>query len=370
MSAPKDNRLAWLALYMIPGLGNAVIKRLIDAYDEPETVFEADIADLMRIEGVRKEIAAKITKRELDREAEGELSRLEACHARMLAYTDPSYPALLREIHNPPMVLFVKGNEVPLQKTFVGVVGSRNPTHYGRSAAERIALDLARRGAGVVSGLARGIDAAAHAGCLMGKGFTIGVLGTGIDRVYPDSNKTLFERIAEDGAIVSEFPTRTPPEPRNFPIRNRIISGLSRGTVVVEATRNSGSLITASLALEQGRDVFAVPGSIDSFKSTGTHLLIKQGAKLVENADDILAEFGFFGSVSTGSSGSAHAIGVSRELDEFEKKVYEAIGDYSIHMDDIVRLVGMDAGKVAGILMKMELEGAVRQLPGRMFVRS
>jgi DNA processing protein len=369
MSASQDNRLAWLALYMIPGLGNAVLKRLIETFGDPETVFEAGAAELTRIEGMRRDIAAKITNRALDREAEGEIRKAEQSNVRILVYTDPSYPVFLREIYNPPMVLFVRGKEIPLDMTFIGVVGSRNPTHYGRKAAEKIALGLARRGAGVVSGLARGIDAAAHTGCLMGNGFTIGVLGTGIDVVYPESNKALFQRIEDKGAIVSEFLTGTPPEPRNFPIRNRIISGLSRGTVVVEATRNSGSLITASLALEQGRDVFAVPGSIDSFKSTGSHLLIKQGAKLIENADDILAEFGFFGRGVAEKSALTNPDGTPRDMNEFEKKVYETIGDYPIHMDDIVRLGNMDAGKVAGILMKMELEGIVRQLPGRMFVR-
>lgn len=370
MKSPQDNRLAWMALYLIPGLGNAVLKRLIEACGDPQTVFQMDVGDLMGIEGMRKEIASKIKSRAFEREAEGEIRKAEACHARIIAYTDPSYPPLLREIHNPPMILFARGKELPIQKTFVGVVGSRNPTHYGRKAAEKIALGLARRGAGVVSGLAKGIDAAAHSGCLMGNGFTIGVLGTGIDLIYPDSNKALFQRIEENGAILSEFPTGTPPEPRNFPIRNRIISGLCKGTVVVEATRNSGSLITASIALEQGREVFAVPGSIDSFKSTGTHFLIKQGAKLIENAEDILSEFGFFGKGPSRPQDPAHPEGPPRTLDEPEKKVYEAIGDYPVHMDDIVRIAGLDAGNVAGILMKMELEGMVRQLAGRMFVRA
>jgi DNA processing protein len=369
MSTSQDNRLAWLALYMIPGLGNAVLKRLIETFGDPETVFGAGASELKHIEGMRGDIAAKITNRALDAEAEGEIRKAEQCNARILVYTDPYYPALLREIYNPPMVLYVRGKEIPLQKTLISVVGSRNPTHYGRKAAEKIALGLARRGVGVVSGLARGIDAAAHSGCLMGHGFTIGVLGTGIDVVYPESNRTLFERIEENGAIVSEFPTGTPPEPRNFPIRNRIISGLSRGTVVVEATRNSGSLITASSALDQGREIFAVPGSIDSFKSTGSHFLIKQGAKLIENADDILAEFGFFGRADTGKSVPANPDGTPRDMNDLEKRVYEIIGDYPVHIDDIVRQANMDAGKVAGILMKMELEGIVRQLPGRMFVR-
>jgi DNA processing protein len=369
MTTSRDTRLTWLALYLIPGLGNAVLKRLIDAFGDPDGVFKAGEAELLRIEGMRREVAAKIRGRALDREAAGEIKRAEACHARILVYTDPSYPPLLREIHNPPMVLFVRGRDIPLKMTCISVVGSRNPTHYGRKAAEKIALGLARRGAGVVSGLARGIDAAAHSGCLMGNGFTIGVLGTGIDKVYPTTNRALFERMEEEGAIVSEFPTRTPPEPKNFPIRNRIISGLSRGTVVVEATRNSGSLITASLALEQGRDVFAVPGSIDSFKSTGTHFLIKQGAKLIENADDILSEFGFLGRGPAERPTPTHPDGTSREMDSVEKRIYEIIGDYPVHMDDIVRMGKMDPGKVAGILMKMELEGIIRQLPGRMFVR-
>ncbi|MCF8145491.1 MAG: DNA-processing protein DprA [Deltaproteobacteria bacterium] len=369
MSTSQENRLAWLALYMIPGLGNAVIKRLIETYGDPETVFQADTPDLMRIEGMRRDIAAKIKHRALDTKAEGEIRKAEEVNARILVYSDPSYPVFLREIYNPPMVLYIRGKEIPLQKTLISVVGSRNPTHYGRKAAEKIASGLALRGAGVVSGLAKGIDAAAHNGCLMGKGFTIGVLGTGIDVVYPESNRALFERIEENGAIVSEFPIGTPPEPRNFPIRNRIISGLSRGTVVVEATRNSGSLITASSALEQGREVFAVPGSIDSFKSTGSHFLIKQGAKLIENADDILAEFGFLGRSDAEKPVPKNPDGTLREMTEFEKKIYEIIGDYPVHMDDIVRMGNMDAGKVAGILMKMELEGIVRQLPGRMFVR-
>ncbi len=361
--------LAWLALYLIPGLGNALIKRLIDRFGDPETVFEAGMTELMHVEGMRREVAGKIARRTLDKEAADEIRKAQHSRARIVVYTDPSYPALLREIHNPPMVLFVKGREIPHDKTFIGVVGSRNPTHYGRKAAEKIALGLARRGAGVASGLARGIDAAAHKGCLMGNSFTIGVLGTGIDVVYPPSNKGLFSQIEEKGAIMSEFPMGTPPEPRNFPIRNRIISGLSRGIAVVEATRKSGSLITASLALDQGRDVFAVPGSIDSFKSTGTHFLIKQGAKLIENADDILCEFGFVGKGAAGTTSPKNPDGSPREMDAFDAKVYELIGDYPVHIDDIIRLGNLDAGKVAGVLMKMELEGIVKQLPGRMFVR-
>ena len=364
-----DQKIAWLSLYIIPGLGNAVLKRLIEKLGDPEAVFRAGLAELMNVEGMRRDIARKIMDRSLDKEAEEELKNAERYHARIIAYTEPAYPAVLREIYNPPMLLYARGREIPPGQTFVGVVGSRNPTHYGRKAAEKIALGLARRGAGVVSGLAKGIDAAAHRGCLRGNGFTIAVVGTGIDVVYPASNKALFEQIETKGVIVSEFPTGTPPEPWNFPIRNRIISGLSRGIAVVEATKKSGSLITASLALDQGRDVFAVPGSIDSFKSTGTHFLIKQGARLIENGDDILDELGFVGKGAAGKEIPGKTGGEQRDMSESERKVYEIVGDYPMHMDNIVRLGKMEVGKVAGILMKMELEGVVKQLPGKMFVR-
>ncbi|HDZ90729.1 MAG TPA: DNA-protecting protein DprA, partial [Deltaproteobacteria bacterium] len=282
----RDKKITWLSLSMIPGLGSALLKRLVQEFGDAGAVFRADLQALMKVAGMRRDIAGKIVKRSLVKEAEEELRNAENAGSRIITYTDSSYPPLLREIHNPPMVLYTRGGGVPPGLTLVSVVGSRNPTHYGRKAAEAIASGLAKRGVGVVSGLARGIDSAAHMGCLMGKGLTVAVMGTGIDVVYPRSNRELFRRIETEGVIITEFPVGTPPEPKNFPIRNRIISGLSRGTLVVEATKRSGSLITASLALDQGREVFAVPGSIDSFKSTGTHLLIKRGeAKLVENAE-------------------------------------------------------------------------------------
>lgn len=354
---------------MIPGLGSSVVKNLLERFGEPRAVFEARLADLLDIEGVRKETARRIVKRELVSDPEEELRRVEKCDARIITYLDPSYPALLKEIHYPPMVLYIKGNDIPINHTFIAVVGSRIPTYYGVKAAENIGMGLASRRVGVVSGLAKGIDSAAHRGCLRGKGFTIAVIGTGIDVVYPATNKKLFEKVVESGAVISEFPTGTPPEARNFPIRNRIISGMSRGVAVVEATRRSGSLITASFALDQGREVFAVPGSIDSFKSTGSHFLIKQGAKLIENADDILSEFGFVNEcVQTGDLFKG-AFGAPPAMDESEKKVYEIIGDYPMHIDEIMRLGGMDAGEVLSTLMRMELNGVVKQLPGKMFVR-
>ena len=366
----KDEKtLAWLTLYFIPGLGNNILKRLIENLREPEAVLEASLSGLMKISGVREDIARKIVGRAFEKEAEKELRAVGRCGARIIGYTDPSYPGLLREIHSPPMLLYVKGQDVPLSQTFIGVVGSRQPSHYGLNAAEKIGVGLAKRGVGVVSGLARGIDSAAHRGCLKGNGFTIAVLGTGIDRVYPSSNRGLFEQVTQSGVVVSEFPTSSPPEPRNFPIRNRIISGLSRGIAVVEATKNSGSLITASLALDQGREVFAVPGSINSFKSTGTHYLIKQGAKLIENADDILDEFVAVGRGVEDRVSLSGAAGTFPDMDKSEKKVYEMMSDYPVHIDHIVRVGDMGVGEVAGILMKMELKGLIRQLPGKMYIR-
>lgn len=369
MTQWQDKRLAWLALYLIPGLGNGTMRRLIRRFQTPEGVFEADLDTLLAVDGMREGVAEKIVTRSLLPEAEQELKQAEACGARLLVYADPSYPGLLKNIHHPPMVLYVKGNDIPQDKTFVGIVGSRNPTHYGLKAADMLGAGLAKNGVGVVSGLARGIDSAAHIGCLRGDGFTVAVIGTGIDRVYPASNQALFEQVAARGAIISEFPTGTPPEPRNFPIRNRIISGLSHGVAVVEATLRSGSLITASLALDQNREVFAVPGSIDSFKSRGTHYLIKQGAKLIENADDIVSELGMRGEgFDRPGDRSAAAVSIE-EMDPVERKIYELIGPYPVHVDHIARVGELDPGEVSSVLMNMELKGMVKQLPGKRFVR-
>jgi len=367
MTHPLDQRQAWLALYMIPGLGNVVLRRLFEKFLDVNAIFEAGFFDLMGVEGLRKGIAQKILNRGLLGRAEKEILKAEHAGARILTYQDSAYPVLLRELHNPPMVLFVKGRKIPLEQTLVGLVGSRNASHYGLKAAEKISMTLAKRGAGVVSGLARGIDASAHSGCLRGGGFTVGVLGTGIDVVYPESNRKLFDQMMEKGAIISEFPMGTAPEPRNFPIRNRIISGLSRGVAVIEATRKSGSLITAALALEQNREVFAVPGSIDSFKSAGAHWLIKQGARLIENADDILDELWF---LKAGMGVERREAPLpKRQMDGLERSIYDIIGNYPIHIDQIARTGSVDPGQLAMILLKMELNGTIRQLPGKMYIR-
>ena len=363
----SDSRCGWIALHLIPGLGNVACKKLLERFGSPEGIFEAKGSELMSVKGVRPAVARKIAGRKFSSDPEEVLKILEKTGARLIPYGDPSYPSPLTEIHDPPFLLYAKGREIPTGLTFIAVVGSRNPTHYGSGAARELGQGLARRGVGVVSGMARGIDAAAHWGCMEGLGFTAAVIGTGIDIVYPASNRKLCEKIIQKGVVLSEFPPGTPPEPKNFPIRNRIISGLSRGVLVVEATRKSGSLITAASALDQGRDVFAVPGSINSFKSTGCHFLIKQGAGLVENADDVLQQLGLnFPHVPKRDTFSEP---IPVPMDALEKRVYDLLGDYPLHIDQIARLGKLSTAELSSVLMKMELKGMIRQLPGKMFVR-
>lgn len=369
MTKSQDEKYAWVALYLVSGLGNTGFLNLLNRIGEPSVVLDTGFSELVNLGGIRKDAAKRIVKKEFIADPEEEMAKAEKLNARIITYSDPSYPEFLKQIHYPPMLFYLKGKDFPANKMFIAVVGSRNATHYGLNAAKVIGIGLAKRGIGVVSGLAKGIDSAAHTGCLKGKGFTIAVMGTGIDAIYPAANRSLSEQIIENGALISEFPIGTSPEPRNFPIRNRIISGLSRGVVVVEATKKSGSLITASYALDQGREIFAVPGSINSFKSRGSHSLIKKGAKLVENAEDILSEFFF-------DAGNRHAgdhikttSDTPPDMDILERKVYDILGDYPIHIDQIVRTADMDPGEVLSILMKMELKEIIRQMPGKMFLR-
>lgn len=364
----SDDKYAWLGLYLISGLGNSGFKRLLEVFGSPEAVFEAKCSELEGLGGVQREVARRIVGREFEADPEGELNRLEQCGARLLTFEDPEYPDVLKSISQPPMVLYARGANLPGGPA-IAVVGSRHPSHYGLKAAEKIGMGLAGAGIGVVSGMARGLDSAAHRGCLRGDGYTIAVMGTGIDVVYPSENRVLYEQIIERGTILTEFPTGMHPEPRNFPIRNRIISGLARGVVVVEATRRSGSLITASFALDQGRELFAVPGSIDSFKSTGTHWLIKQGAKLVENVKDIVEELELGLGEDLGRNSEDEIQQAPPPMDEPERKIHEIVGDYPIHIDDVVRQAGMEAGEVLSILLRMELRGLIKQLPGKRFVR-
>jgi DNA processing protein len=367
MSLWSDKRCYWIALSGVKGIGNVTFKNLLMKFGDPEKIIDSPISELSKVDGIRKDTVQDIVNKNFKTDPYSELKKTESVGARIVTFNDPEYPELLKEIHDPPMILYMKGARIPQNKIFVAIVGSRNATHYGLKAAEEFGQGIARRGLGVISGMALGIDAASHWGCISGKGFTLGVLGTGIDVIYPSQNSKLFDKIVENGTLITEFPMGTTPTPSNFPKRNRIISGLSRGVLVVEATKNSGSLITASMALEQGRDVFAVPGSIESFKSRGCHFLIKHGAMLAENADDIMETLGmnYPGMVK-------HDTFIKKELPEIkgmEKMIYDIIGDYPMHIDQIQKKGNIRSGDLSGTLTKMELKGIIKQLPGKMFVR-
>jgi DNA processing protein len=364
-----ENLLPWFLLKDVPGIGNLLFKRLIGRYKSPESVFHASPDDLLTVSGMHPRLVSAIKSHRPADRIFRELDRVREKGYGIIPFTHPKYPPLLREIPDPPPLLYVSGNLENTTQT-VSVVGSRNATSYGIAATKRLCQALAELGLVIVSGMARGIDTAAHIGTLQGNGKTIAVLGSGFDRIYPSENRDLFYRISENGAVITEFPLKTEPDPHNFPTRNRVISGISLGTVVVEATQRSGSLITARLAAEQNREVFAVPGNIHSFKSIGTHSLIKQGAKLVEHAQDIVEEL----------SPQLHHRGppvssLNPPLEQIdlpvptgdEASILDLLEPYPIHIDDLVRKTGMTPGKIASILLHLELKGLVEQTPGKHF---
>lgn len=363
-----DDILPWFFLKSVPGVGNLLFKRLLKRFQSPAQVFQASQEELLAVEGISARIAATIQDYKIPAKVNAELELLAKKRYRIVTMTDSDYPQLLREIPDPPPYLYVSGRLHGSPKK-IAVVGSRNATVYGISTTKNLCANLAMLDITVVSGMARGIDSAAHEGALSVKGETIAVLGSGLEQIYPAENVKLFHRISENGAVVSEFSLMTEPEAHNFPIRNRIISGMSLGTVVVEATKKSGSLITARLAAEQNREVFAVPGSVQSFKSTGTHTLIKQGAKLVENAQDIVEELAPF-VLLDGLEGNNDRHRTDEKLamlSEDEIHVYKALGPYPIHIDDLVRKISLEPGKLSALLLKLELKGVVQQSPGKLF---
>jgi DNA processing protein len=318
----------------------------------------------VQVDGVSERLASVIRGYQIPKEVYEDLAHVEKNGIDIVTFSDSDYPDLLRHIHDPPPLLYVRG-KIRSDSQNIAIVGSRNATSYGLTVTERLSAALSQRGLTIVSGMAKGIDSAAHAGTLAAGGKTIAVSGCGLGTIYPAENKKLFHRIAESGAVISEFSYTTPPDAHHFPIRNRIISGMSLGTVIVEATHKSGSLITARLAAEQGREVFAVPGSVKSFKSMGTHGLIKQGAKLVEHADDIFEELNISKEALPEDSGAAESIG----LTSAEKKVLDKLSPYPIHIDNLARGLALSAGDVSSLLLQLELKGLVTQSPGKFFSR-
>ncbi len=370
----------WIALNMTPGVGPRAAARLLERFGSAEAVFAALRAELERLR-LRPEAVESIVLRDRHAEAERELERVRSLGADVLILDDGTYPALLSEIADPPITLYVRGAWAAcLDAPCVAIVGSRRCSTYGQNVALMLSRDLASRGVTIVSGLARGIDAAAHRGALEAGGRTVGVLGTGIDEVYPRDHKKLAEEIlARGGALVSQFPLGTPPIPENFPYRNRIISGLSLGTVLVEAAENSGSLITARLAMEQNREVFAVPGNITSRNSFGTNYLIKgAGAKLVQQWQDVAAELPPEIAArllppepkKKRAGATQDELALPADLSEGERSVMRLLSaDDAAHIDALAEATKLSVGELSGLLLSLEMRELVRQLPGRCFVR-
>jgi DNA processing protein len=360
----RDELAAWLRLLISPGVGREAARRLLAAFGSPQSVFDAGRTAQREVVGDALAGVLAQPPEAFDALLQRTLDWLAAPDAdaprSIVTLGDPAYPPLLLASADPPLLLHAVGRVELLAAPSLAVVGSRNPTPQGRDNAQGFALHLSRAGLTIVSGMALGIDGAAHQGGLDGGASTIAVVGTGIDRIYPARHKTLAHRIARDGLIVSEFPMGTPPLEQNFPMRNRLIAGLSRGTLVVEAALQSGSLITARLAVEAGREVFAIPGSIHSPQSRGCHALIKQGAKLVEQAADVLDELRFF-APPAGRDGVAAPPAADPLLD--------ALGYDPVTLDALVARTGRSAADLGARLLELELEGRVHRLPGQLFQR-
>jgi len=357
-----------VALNMTLRLGVAEYERLVAALDGHQALRKASAADLARVEGIGEKLAAEIVRLLRSDDPDEELRQAAERGVAILPFCDPAYPAILRRTPEPPLVLYVQGTLEPTDAVALAIVGSRRPTHYGTTQAGRLASELAARGMTIVSGLAQGIDTAAHRGALDAGGRTLAVLGGGLAaRLYPPDNAPLADEIANHGAVLSEYPLHTRPQDFCFPRRNRIVSGLALGVLVVEAAFKSGALITADWALAQGREVFALPGRVSDPKSRGCHLLIKQGAKLVETSNDILEELGDVG--KTLAPPRPRLEEEPLDLAAEQMAVYKTLGDDPTHIDAITDACGLPAHQVASTLMLLELRRVVTQLPGKHFVR-
>ncbi len=366
-----DSREAFIALNLIEGVGPVRARSLIEHFGGAPEILRASKHELLRVRNIGEDIAEKISGWENSIDLVGELKRIADFGCHVLISSDEQYPASLREIYDPPLVLYIKGQLTAKDKNAVAMVGSRMTTHYGIETARKLAYQLAYTGVTVVSGGARGIDTAAHQGALSGKGRTIAVLGTGINLIWPPENVELFERIASNGAVITQFPFNRPADKQSFPIRNRIVAGMTLGTVVVEANLTSGALITANFATEYGRQVFAVPGRIDSPRSKGCHDLIKKGAKLCEGIEDILSEFEYlFPSSNKPPSPGETGVLPAIELSENEKLVYDLLSHEGMAIDEVIRKSGLPSSAVSVALFSLEMKRLLKQLPGKIFLRN
>jgi DNA processing protein len=367
-----DSSLSWLALSLTPGLASRLSARLLRRFESPEGVFRASVAQLEECH-LPAPVVKAVAKKEAFKRAEKELvgiRRIAGC--RLINWTEPEYPQSLLQIYDPPVMLYLRGDPQILNLPSLGIVGTRKPTLYGSQMAERLGRELAARGVVIVSGMARGIDAIGHQGAMAVSGRAIGILGTGIDVCYPKENKKLYEKVLERGAILSEFPLGTYPAPENFPMRNRIVAGMPLGVVVVEGAQYSGSLITARLAMEFGREVFGVPGNVTQPVSFAPNQLIKQGAKLVTNAEDVIEELPTPVRATLVQAEQPEAeqrnLVLAASLNGAEKKLYEMLSaDEPKHIDGIVERSGLNSSVVLATLFDLEMKGIIRQLPGKQF---
>jgi DNA processing protein len=369
-----DASLSWLALGLTPGLASRLSARVLRQFGSPEGVFRASKRDLEACR-LPSEAAEAVLKRKAFPRAEKELAavrKIDGCS--LVNWTEPEYPQTLLQIYDPPVLLYVRGDPQVLNLPSLSIVGTRRPTVYGTQMAQRLGRELAARGLVIVSGLARGIDAIAHQGAMDAHGRAIGCLGTGIDVCYPKENKKLYEKVLERGAIISEFPLRTHPAPENFPVRNRIVAGMPLGTVVVEGAQYSGSLITARLAMEFGREVFGVPGNVTQPVSFAPNLLIKQGAKLVTCAEDVIEELptpvrAALVQAEQPETEQRNLLAVNG-LNGSEKKLYELLSaEEPVPIDELVERSGLNSSEVLATLFTLEMKGIVRQLPGKQFCK-
>src|SRR5467141_4109384 len=359
---------ACIALNMLPTVGPVRLRKLLEIFAEPQRVLAAKRSKLRAVEGIGNEVADQIANWESIVDLAAELDRIREFDATVITQESPSYPPPLREIHAPPIVLYVWDELQDRDHHAIGVIGARRTTHYGTESAKKLAYQLAYAGLTVISGLARGIDTAAHQGALAAKGRTIAVIGSGLAKLYPPENGPLAEKIRSgNGAIVSEFSMAVEPDRQTFPMRNRIISGWSHGILVVEAGLNSGALITSAQALEQGRSVYAVPGHINAPSAMGSNRLIQQGAKLVMDASDILDDLQIL-LPDTKPSPEA-AVRLLPPLSEEERRVYDAIEQTETPIDDIATKSELPTSMVSSILLQLELKRLVKQLPGKYFVK-
>jgi len=382
----REEELYWLALKLIPGLGTRTSGKLLDRFRSPQTIFRASRSEL-EAAGLTGAVAQSIASGVTFEDAAAQQEKMVEAGAELIAIGDPRYPQPLREIFDPPIVLFARGRIELLQSIMLGVVGTRRATPYGLAVAERLSADLAHAGLTIVSGMARGIDTASHRGALGAGGDTVAVLGCGVDIVYPSENRKLAAELAGKGLIVSEFPMGATAFPQNFPIRNRIISGMSVGVLVVEGAQYSGSAITAKLAMDQGREVFAVPGNITSKLSWGPNLLIKQGARLVQDWNDVVSELPaesrrhlieqgrqklLGGEAASGEGAQASLLSdAAPEIGAVARRTLEALQvDVSVHLDDLLeRVQDTSTSELIAALFELEMLGLVKQLPGKNFVK-